>query len=796
MGFCIEALEQRQLLAVVSVNQSALNQTIRAMGANFAKIARNSGAPISDNNLKFLVDNLKPSHGRVPINIMAWEPKADNANPNVINWAGFKDQGRLHEQFLQLQDFNARGIWLTASVFDAPDWLVDNPDAIKSRNVPVDKMPFLAESIGAWLIRARDTYGVKIDTVSINESNAGYNLRFPISVTKTFMNIAGPMFETMGLGYVKWLIGDDGFVGTGTFVKPALQDATMRPYLGDIGWHSWNLDNFDDSNFFDLRRTAQQYGKEIWSTEQGYDPLLYTQNPSAFYTWDHAREMSKIYLRTLRVVQATVLDYWQYGDDFPLLSPLKKPLPTYYVLKPLYDNLTPGTQMIYAGSDTPSVLAMAAKNQKENRFFLQAINDDQVLEQTVTFTGLPNRSLTWMRSSPTEDGAIVGTVTPVKGSLTLTIPANSVNSFSGTLYTPGGNAPKASIVSASTASSYRSGADFKFAGSATDTEEGSLPASAYRWEISLYHSGKFEDPLVFNAVKSSKFKTPLSFQRETDQFYRIKLTVQDSTGKQSIVTRDVKPKLANITMKTNVAGLFVRLDGLSEIGNTVVRMVQGTHRLEAPLYQTLNGKIYRFSKWSDAGAKAHTINNGGDVSYTATYTDATKSSTAPKFLAPSDDATVADGALGDTNYGNDPALTVKTSGDVGKSRITYMKFDLGSFASSIAGAELRLTGSYGGADLVDTAIYPVADVSWSESAITWNSRPTYDPALPLGANQLGDAKTRIYSWDLTAYLAAQKTAGATSVSFAIAQPVNGSTETFASSEASTGIPQLILTRGA
>lgn len=790
----IEHLEDRRLLSVVNVNLSATNQTIRAMGANFAKIARNPGAPISDANTAWLLENLKPTHARVPINLLLWSPKPDNDDPNSINWAGFVDKGRQTEQFKQLQDLKNRGMWFTASIFDAPDWMVDNPDAIKSRNIPLEKMPFVIEAIGAWLIRARDVYGVKIDNVSFNESNAGYNVRFPISVTKNFINLAGPKFAQMGLGYVKWLIGDDGFVGTGSYVKPALTESTIRPYMGEIGWHSWNLDDFADSYFDDLRRTAKNYGKEIWSTEQGYDPLLYLQNPSQFYNWEHARKMAGIYLRSLKVVQATVLDYWQYGDDFPLLSPLKKPLPTYYVLKPLYDQLTPGTQMVHAGSDEAQILSMAAKNQKDNRFFLQAINNDLENDEIVTFNGLPNQPLTWRRSSATEEGVIVGTYTPVKGTLTLTIPKDSVNSFTSDLFPPGNKPPTPSITGGTTAQ-YAAGASFNFAGAATDAEDGTLSAGAFRWEISLYHNGKFEDPQVFSGTKTGSFTASTDFSRETDQFYRVSLTVTDSVGQQTTVTKDIYPKLGSITLQTNVPGLFARLDGLAENAPATVPVVAGVHRLEAPLMQSADGKVYKFSSWSNGGAKAHNVTTSGDLTYTAVYKDITGTAAAASFFGASDDAYLADGTLGDSNFGNDAGLIVKTSADVGKSRIAYLKFAISDFDASLGTAELRLYGSYNGVDLVDTAIYPVADNLWSESTITWNNRPAYNASLQLAATKLGDNLNRWYSWDLTSYVAAQKAAGATAVSFAVAQPISGSTETFSSSEAATFRPQLILAPG-
>ena len=185
---------------------------------------------------------------------------------------------------------------------------------------------------------------MNITNISINESNAGYNLRFSKYIFEDFVAIAGPMFAKMGLGNVKWDIGDDGFVNPDIFVKPVLQDKAIAPYLGPIAWHSWNLDNYSDSSFNALVSVAKQYGKEIWATELGYDPLLQFNDPQQFTTFTNAMQDAEIYLRSLTVVHCTVMDYWDFADDFPLVSPSGHAYPDYYIVKSYQDNLKAGAR--------------------------------------------------------------------------------------------------------------------------------------------------------------------------------------------------------------------------------------------------------------------------------------------------------------------------------------------------------------------------------------------------------------------------------------------------------------------
>jgi hypothetical protein len=781
-------LEPRQLLSTVSVSTTTTFQTIKAMGANFAKTARNSGAPISDPIMKYLLDHLHPTQARIPINLDGWEPKPDNSDPNVINWAGFHDAGREHEQFLQLQDLQKRGMTIMASMFDAPDWAVTDPTLRQHRRLNPDKYAFFAEGVGAFLIRARDTYGVKIDVVSVNESNAGFNISMPISIFKDFLHVAGPMFQKMGLGYVKWLVNDDGSVGTGNYYKPAQQDASIAPYIGAWGWHTWNLDNFPDQPFIDMGKVANSFGQELWATETGFDPLLNDHDPAAFSTWDTARQMAKIYLRSLKLMPVTVMDYWQFADDFPLVSPTLQPFPTYFIIKAYDDNLKPGSVIVKASSDDSSVLSIAAKDQANNRFFAQAINTSTGTK-TVTFTGLPNQPLTLTRSSATENGITVGTFTPTGGKLTLTLPKDSVNTLSGKFFSGTASPPSASISKPTTSTTYTAGSTISFAGSASDAQDGTLSGSSLKWKVEFHHNGIIDTPMNFSGTSGS-FVASSTTQRQTDQFYRITLTATDSSGLSSTKTIDVQPKLTNITLASNVPGLFVRIDGLADVTNTTVSEVAGKHHLDASSFISLNGHFYQFQNWSDGGARTHDVTNSSDVTYTANYVDVTGTGSEGYTLNAIADAYVSDGSP-DANFGTSGDLQVKQSTDAGKTRISYLTFDLSSITRSIGTAYLRLFGNYSGTDLVDTNVYGVSNTSWSENGITFNNRPALD-STAISKTKLGDNVNRWYQWDITKYIAAAKAAGKSTISLALNQATAGSTETFNSREAASNTPQVVM----
>jgi O-glycosyl hydrolase len=434
----VESLESRQLLsttssASISVNTSDTYQTIRGMGGSIAKNARFDGAGVSDQNTAYALANLGISSVRVAINLSAWMPKQPTStSTSSINWSQFTQSTNTTKEFKQLQGFQKSGMLIVASIFDGPNWLVTDPQDKQHRTIDPKKYADMAYGIATWLLRAKQSYGITISNISVNESNAGYNLRFSKYIMEDFLAIAGPMFAKMGLGYVKWDIGDDGFVGVDTFVKPILEDKAIAQYLGPIAWHTWNLDNNSDSAFTALANIAKQYGKEIWATEVGYDPLIQFNDPQAFTTFGNAIEDAQMYLRSLKVLHCTVMDYWDFANDFPLVNPTNnQPYPDYYIIQSYQQNLKVGAVIVQANSSDSSILSIAAKDTKNNHFFAQAIDDHTSGSQTVTFTGLPNEPLTLTQSDSKENGKVIGTYTPTGGKLTLTLPANSVNTLSG-----------------------------------------------------------------------------------------------------------------------------------------------------------------------------------------------------------------------------------------------------------------------------------------------------------------------------------------------------------------------------
>ena len=155
---------------------------------------------------------------------------------------------------------------------------------------------------------------------------------------------------------------------------------------------------------------------------------------------------------------------------------------------------------------------------------------------------------------------------------------------------------------------FRAGDVISFSGTATDAEDGTLPASAYTWNIDFLHEGHVHPGTPITGVTGGTFTIPTSghdFSGFTR--YRITLTVTDSSGLQSTQSATVFPDKVNLTFDTAPGGLTLYLDGIAHTAPFVYDTLKGfNHTIEAR-NQTVGTTSYTFASWSDGGTQLHTI---------------------------------------------------------------------------------------------------------------------------------------------------------------------------------------------
>jgi glucose/arabinose dehydrogenase/chitodextrinase len=266
-----------------------------------------------------------------------------------------------------------------------------------------------------------------------------------------------------------------------------------------------------------------------------------------------------------------------------------------------------------------------------------------------------------------------------------------------------GNPPTATILMPQDGATFRAGDVISFSGDATDTEDGTLPASAFSWTIDFLHSDHVHPGTPQVGIKNGTFTIPTSghdFSGNTR--YRIGLTVTDSDGLTTTRSVTIYPEKVNLNFSTVPAGLTLHIDGIAKVTPFVYDDLIGFHHTIEARDQNSFGTAYTFASWSDGGARSHEIVVGDmGQSYVATFQAAP--GPAPVAAYAFDDGTgttVAD-ASGGGNTGQIGTAAWTTQGKFGSA----LSFNGTSARVTIPDApSLRLTNGM----TLEAWVYPTA----------------------------------------------------------------------------------------
>jgi PKD repeat protein/glucose/arabinose dehydrogenase len=184
--------------------------------------------------------------------------------------------------------------------------------------------------------------------------------------------------------------------------------------------------------------------------------------------------------------------------------------------------------------------------------------------------------------------------------------------------TVGNTAPTAVITTPAAGTTWKVGDVITFSGSASDAQDGTLPASALKWELILNHcpSNCHTHPLQsFAGVAAGSFTAP---DHEYPAYLELRLTATDSGGLTSTTSVRLDPRTVTLNFQTTPGGLSLAINGASATSAFTRTVIIGSsNTVSAPSPQTKGNKPYNFVSWSDGGAQTHNI---VAPAVTATYT--------------------------------------------------------------------------------------------------------------------------------------------------------------------------------
>ena len=371
--------------------------------------------------------------------------------------------------------------------------------------------------------------------------------------------------------------------------------------------------------------------------------------------------------------------------------------------------------------------------------------------------------------------------------LRVTDASGAFNEDTVTINAGGGGPPTPTIGTPAAGTTWGVGQSIAFSGSATDPDDGALPAAALDWQLIVHHCtspGNCHEHGIesFENVAGGTFVAP---DHEYPSHLELKLTATDSQNNTATVSRQLDPRTVTITAASDPPGMAVSLGSASGTAPVNVTAIEGSaNTLSAASPQVNNNTTYEFASWSDGQAQTHNVAPTSSTTYTARFAPRTPG-TSTLIFTPSADARV-ETASPASNFGT--ATTLRTDGGADPDVESYLRFLVDGLTGKVQSAKLRLssTAASGG----DTADGPAAfatSSSWGETTINWNNKPP-----PTGGALSDSGSISLNSW--TEWDVTPAVTGEGPVSFRLASVVNDGVN-FHSREAATvdRRPELVLT---
>jgi O-glycosyl hydrolase len=409
-------------LAVVTVDPATVLQTVREVGGgNFIHRFPRVTVPLDPVGALNL-ETLQMDVVRVRMDLDQWEPVNDDDDPATFQWEAFEEGAYNRATFGLMQDLAARGVTLIASAWAVPDWLVENPEAERQQRIREGLVPEAIEMIAAWLLVARDTYGVQVAYVSFNEADYGVNVKLTAEEYGALIAQAGPRFAELGLE-TQWLLADATSLGAcQVYARDIWARRDARPYLGPLACHSWDGLSVPDQTLERLAAHAQALERELWITEGGWDFRLW-QRPEEFPTWENALNLATAYSRALKSGSATTLLYWQMSGNDYSTNDGTRPYPSLEMLAQYARHFPPGSRIVGTSRDLFTLYSVAV--QAREGLTLHLINT-QVRVQPVRIEGLPAGGYRHVVSDESGTLREVGRF-EVEGAVEVSLPPQSVS---------------------------------------------------------------------------------------------------------------------------------------------------------------------------------------------------------------------------------------------------------------------------------------------------------------------------------------------------------------------------------
>jgi glucose/arabinose dehydrogenase len=154
------------------------------------------------------------------------------------------------------------------------------------------------------------------------------------------------------------------------------------------------------------------------------------------------------------------------------------------------------------------------------------------------------------------------------------------------------------------------GQNIKFAGSATDADDGTLSASSLSWKLVLMHAHE-DSPNTpahehevgsWTGIASGSFTCP---DHEYPSWLELRLTATDSDGNSTTISRRLNPNPTTVTIGASTPGVVVAFNDNDYVTPFTRTVIAGsTNTLSLATKQSVNDEDWVFDGWNDLQTNA------------------------------------------------------------------------------------------------------------------------------------------------------------------------------------------------
>ncbi len=288
------------------------------------------------------------------------EAQNDNQDPDLINREAIAggDTGLVHEELLLQQALHKQGVRLYFAAWRFPYWMVGKPHDWRPMpdekpELPLSMEAEFLESIVAYLIYARDRYGILFEGISIaNEPDIGIYISG--LTPERLLRLTSDLKRRLeSEGYItKYYMPDVAAADSigEAYAESFFQLAGSSNLTSSVSYHTYRRE-LDVVRFF--AEIGGRLDLPVWAMEQSHTHLAVPDR----FEWSHALSNAVCLHDILVYGNVSLSLYWSYAmsssGGLGLYIPEQKEwAPAYHMLKQFQNHVPGGSQRIQSEPDS------------------------------------------------------------------------------------------------------------------------------------------------------------------------------------------------------------------------------------------------------------------------------------------------------------------------------------------------------------------------------------------------------------------------------------------------------------